>query len=174
MAWPSRAGLPQSVEKCFCHLEVGRVEPFCKSVVDRPEERLTLGGSTPIVQQSGEAGGCAQLEGQGALPARGIKRLPEAILGGAYDPLSGLQQKELTLHAQQLSEQPAFFIAPGAFDCLLRFGEAVRDLPGTTKALRHFTTEHEVVHRKEPLASFIEAGAQHSQSAGHIAALGQK
>jgi hypothetical protein len=40
--------LLQSVEKCFRHFEVGRVEPFGKPVVDQPKERQPLRGTALI------------------------------------------------------------------------------------------------------------------------------
>ena len=51
---PSQASLPESVEKCFCHPEIGCVEPFGESVVDRLKEGQRLRGTALIAQQPGE------------------------------------------------------------------------------------------------------------------------
>ena len=129
--------LRESVEKRFCDLEIGRVEPLGEPVVDRLEERLRVGGTALIAQQPGEARGGAQFPGQRALPARPVERLPEVILGRCRGSGRALQQKKLALDAQQLGDRPAFFGALGARDRLLDRGEPVGDLPGTAQSFCH-------------------------------------
>jgi hypothetical protein len=44
-------GLFDSVEKCLCRFEIGRVEAFGEAVVDRLQERYLLRVTTPITPQ---------------------------------------------------------------------------------------------------------------------------
>jgi hypothetical protein len=53
-------GLFESVKECFCRLQIGGLEPFGETVVDRPEKRHRFRGTVLIAPQSGEAGGDAQ------------------------------------------------------------------------------------------------------------------
>ena len=55
MACPQADGLCERAEKRFCRFEVGRVEPFGKPGVDRPEERQGISGTALIAQQPGKA-----------------------------------------------------------------------------------------------------------------------
>src|ERR1700731_3548896 len=94
----------ESVEQRFCGFQVGRIEPFGKPVVNRLEECCRIGGTVLVAQQPGKARGGAQFPGQGALPARPAERLPEVTLGRCRGSGLALQQKKLTLDAQQLGD----------------------------------------------------------------------
>jgi hypothetical protein len=70
-----------------------------------------------------------------------------------------LQHQELTLNAEQLDDQPAFFGALGQCQRLLDYGKSVGDVPGTAHGFRDLAHEREVAKSGIGLADFDEAGA---------------
>jgi hypothetical protein len=54
-SYQSVALADKPVQKRFCRLEIGRVEPLGEPVVDRLEERYCISGTPLIPKQSGEA-----------------------------------------------------------------------------------------------------------------------
>src|SRR5207253_10627732 len=88
----------------LCGLEIVSFETLGEPIVDRDEKRNRLCGPILVAQQPGEACGGAQFPRQGSLPARPTERLLVMIFGRCRGSGSGssLQQKKLTLDAQQL------------------------------------------------------------------------
>ena len=165
----SAGGLCEGVEKRFCGLEIGRVEPFGKPVEDRLEERHRISGTGLIAQQPGQAHGGAQLPGQSALAARPTERLLVVIFGRSCGARSSLQQQKLASDAQQLGSAPAFFIALGSRERLVDCFESLGNLSGMTKPCCQLAKEPREAWLEAGLASLLKRDAQKPQPGIDIA-----
>jgi integration host factor subunit beta len=89
----------ESLKKRLCLPQVGGIQPFGEPVINRLQHSLCASDTDMITQQPGEACGGTQFQGQRALPARPVERLPEMELGCGHCSGSACKSRSSPLPA---------------------------------------------------------------------------
>src|SRR5260370_15226089 len=119
----------QIINQSFRVSKISRAEPICEPVVNWFDHGNRFSATALIAQQAGEARRGSQLPREGALPARPVERLPEAIFGLRCGGLCTQHQE--TFEAKQFSEQPPFVCLLASLDGLLNDGQSISNLAST-------------------------------------------